>query len=158
MILIALGTQDFPFDRLLKAVDSLVERGVITEPVMAQTGYSPYQPRHYEHRQFFTFEEFDDLLSQCSLLITHAGTGTLVGALKKGKPVIAVPRQSRYGEHIDDHQREIVRVFSDSDMVLCIEEMEELEGALAAARDFRPKPFVSGRDTIIALLEDFIAK
>lgn len=158
LILVALGTQDFQFDRLLKKIDALVESGVIAEPVTAQTGYSPYKPQHYDYKGFFTFEEFDGLLAQCSMLITHAGTGTLVGALKKGKTVIAVPRQSRYGEHVDDHQKEIVRVFSDSEMVLCVEEMDELESVLAAAKNFCPKPFVSGREKIISLLEDFIQK
>jgi len=158
LILIALGTQGFQFDRLLIKIDELVGSGCIKEPVMAQTGRSPYIPKNYEHKGFFSSEEFDGLLSGCSLLITHAGTGTLVGALKKGKPVIAVPRRSKYGEHVDDHQLEIVKVFVDSGMVLCAGEMDELEGVIEAAREFRPRPFVSGREKIIGLLEDFISK
>lgn len=42
MILIAVGSQKFPFDRLIKEIDRLVETGVIKEPVFGQIGASTY--------------------------------------------------------------------------------------------------------------------
>ena len=40
MIFITLGSQKFQFNRLLKTVDELVERGIIKEEVFAQIGFS----------------------------------------------------------------------------------------------------------------------
>ena len=47
MIFVTLGSQKFPFDRLLAELDRLIEAGVITEPVFAQTGCSTYAPKHF---------------------------------------------------------------------------------------------------------------
>ena len=52
MIFITLGSQKFQFNRLLKAVDDLVETGELSDEVFAQTGYSDYQPRNYKFKQF----------------------------------------------------------------------------------------------------------
>ena len=43
MIFITLGSQKFQFNRLLKAVDDLIEHKKIQDEVFAQTGYSDYQ-------------------------------------------------------------------------------------------------------------------
>ena len=42
MIFITLGSQKFQFNRLLKAVDDLVESKIINEEIFAQIGYSDY--------------------------------------------------------------------------------------------------------------------
>ena len=42
MILVTLGTQDKSFERLLKALDQLIEKKVIQEEVVVQAGYTNY--------------------------------------------------------------------------------------------------------------------
>lgn len=49
MIFITLGSQKFQFNRLLQAVDQLIEKSVIEDEVFAQIGYSDYQPKHYAY-------------------------------------------------------------------------------------------------------------
>ena len=46
MVFITLGSQKFQFNRLLRAVDELIEKKVIQEDVFAQTGYSDYEPKN----------------------------------------------------------------------------------------------------------------
>ena len=58
MIFITLGSQKFQFNRLLQAADELIEKGVITDEVFAQVGYSDYEPQHFEYKQFLDREEF----------------------------------------------------------------------------------------------------
>ena len=58
MIFITLGSQKFQFNRLLQAVDELIEKGVIDDEVFAQIGYSDYEPKHFEYKQFLDREEF----------------------------------------------------------------------------------------------------
>ena len=53
MIFVALGTQKFNFNRLLKKIDLLISRGEISEQVIAQIGYSTYKPKNYKFYTFF---------------------------------------------------------------------------------------------------------
>ena len=92
MIFITLGSQKFQFNRLLQAVDQLIEKSVIEDEVFAQIGYSDYQPKHYAYQKFLDREQFLVQEEKCRVLITHGGTGAIIGAVKKGKKVIAVPR------------------------------------------------------------------
>jgi UDP-N-acetylglucosamine transferase subunit ALG13 len=154
LILLSLGTQDFTFDRLLREIDRLIENGVIKEDVFAQIGYSHYKPKHYSTKPFTDFQEFDALLEECSFLITHGGTGTIVGGLKKGKKIIAVPRLKQYNEHVDDHQKEIIGYFSENKLIIGLDQVEELETAISQIDFFQTKKFISGNEKIIGLIDE----
>lgn len=156
MILITLGTQDFPFNRLLAEVDRLIEEKVIQEDVVAQIGYSTYIPKHYAYKDFTTFDEFERLLEECSLLITHGGTGTIVGGLRKRKNIIAVPRLCTYQEHVDDHQKEIIAMFAEKRMIVGLDDVRDLRAAIEGIGQFQPQPYVSGNQKIVNLIENFI--
>lgn len=111
-IFITLGSQKFQFNRLLIAVDKLCEKKVISgEDVFAQTGYSDYVPRNYSYNNFLDRDEFSVEMGKADIVITHGGTGAIIGAVKKGKKVIAVPRRAKYGEHVDDHQLQLIKQF-----------------------------------------------
>lgn len=156
MIFITLGSQKFPFDRLLEAVDLLCEKGSIQEPVFAQTGYSEYQPKHYAYEKFLDREVFARKMEQSDLVITHGGTGAIIGAVKKGKKVVAVPRLAKYGEHVDDHQLQMTGQFTEMDLITSCLEMEQLEETLAYAREHDFRPYESNTNRIIASLESII--
>ena len=104
-IFITLGSQKFQFNRLLRAVDELCEKGTVdAEYVFAQIGYSDYLPKNFSYKKFLDRDEFSKEMGKADIVITHGGTGAIIGAVKKGKKVIAVPRRAQYGEHVDDHQ------------------------------------------------------
>ncbi|MDR3305131.1 MAG: beta(1,3)galactosyltransferase EpsH [Clostridiales Family XIII bacterium] len=156
MIFAAIGTQNLPFDRLLIRIDELVESGFIQEEVFAQIGHSPYEPKRYRFERMIPPPRFDGYLDRCDIFLSHGGTGSLVGALKRGKRVVAVPRLRKYGEHVDDHQTEIISLFEESGLLIAAREMDDLEGALRRVRSFVPRPFVGNRQTILKIIEDFI--
>lgn len=137
MIFITVGTQKFEFNRLLEAVDSLIESGVIAEEVFAQIGYSTYVPRHYEYVDFLSPNDFREKMETCSILITHGGVGSIHGGLESGKKTIVVPRLAKYGEHVDDHQIEIAKKYAEFGYVLTVDESSELGAQLKAADDFK---------------------
>lgn len=117
-IFITLGSQKFQFNRLLIAVDKLCEKKVISgEDVFAQTGYSDYVPRNYSYNNFLDRDEFSVEMGKADIVITHGGTGAIIGAVKKGKKVIAVPRRAKYGEHVDDHQLQLIKQFDDLNLI-----------------------------------------
>lgn len=156
MIFVTLGSQKFQFDRLLRKIDGMIEGGMITEPVFAQTGASTYTPKHFEAAAFMDREAFAEKMEQAALVITHAGTGAIVGAVKKGKKVIAVPRLAKYGEHVDDHQLQIVEQFTDMALLEPCWDVDGLPAAYAAAKQKTYMPYVSNTHTIIADIEKYL--
>lgn len=156
MIFITVGSQKFQFDRLLKEMDELVREGIIKEEVYAQIGYSEYVPQCYEYVEFLDRETFARKVEESSTLITHGGTGVIVGALKKGKKVIAVPRLAKYGEHVDDHQLQLLEQFSESGMIIMCEEVQQISGAINQLQEMQTKEYKSNTKTIIKSIQEFI--
>lgn len=126
MIFVCTGTQVYQFNRLLSKIDDLIAEGVITDKVFAQTGASTYIPKNYQYKAFLSHEEFERCQEESTLIISHGGTGALIWASKKGKNIIAVPRLSKFREHIDDHQLQIVGVLECEGYVRAVYEIENL--------------------------------
>lgn len=156
MIFITVGSQKFQFNRLIEYMDKLIEKGKITEEVFAQTGYSDYEPQNYKYKKFLDRQDFEYMLEKADIVITHGGTGAVIGALKKGKKVIAVPRRARYGEHVDDHQLQLTEQFQDLDLICVCRECEDLESALETVRKTEYKSYISNTKTIIRDIEGFL--
>ncbi|HEM3177745.1 TPA: beta(1,3)galactosyltransferase EpsH [Streptococcus suis] len=149
MIFITLGSQKFQFDRLLEEVDRLIETSKIVDEVFAQIGNSDYRPIHYNFKGFLSRDEFTSVSSKANIIITHGGTGAIIGAVKQGKKVIAVPRLKKFGEHIDDHQVEIIKEFGNSDLIIACEDVSDLELALKNAKTKKFKKYISNTNNII---------
>jgi Uncharacterized conserved protein len=126
MILVTVGSQKFQFDRLLEKIDYLIAEKVIEKEVFAQTGYSDYRPKSYESRAFLNRDEFIRAIEKASIVITHGGTGVIIGAVKRKKKVIAVPRLEQYGEHVDDHQVQLITQFDEMDIIEACYDLEDL--------------------------------
>lgn len=151
MIFITLGSQKFQFNRLLKAVDELN----LKEEIFAQIGYSDYIPKNFKYKRFIDRNEFSSYINKSDVIITHGGTGAIMGALKKGKKVIAVPRLSEYGEHVDDHQLQIIEEFKELNLLYSCEDMD-IEKALNIVKIKDFKKYKSNTETIINSIENFI--
>lgn len=97
MILCTVGTT-MPFDALIREVDRSCGRGAFeNEQVVCQIGHSRYIPIHCSHFRFSY--EFDKLMDEARLIITHGGTGSVLGCLEKGKAFIAVANRDADGAH-----------------------------------------------------------
>ena len=158
MILVTLGTQDKAFVRLLQNIDDEIKKGNIKEKVIVQAGYSitKYQSDNMEMFDLIDREEFNKLVSDCSLLITHGGVGSILTGLQKNKKVIAMPRLAKYKEHINDHQVQIVNEFSKKGYILAYNENDKLSDILEKAKKFKPEKYVSNTDNLIKIIKDFI--
>lgn len=157
MIFVTLGSQKFQFNRLLIEIDRLIEEGKIKEEVFAQVGYSDYKPRNYDYKNFLDRNEFNDLMSKCDKVITHGGTGAIIGALKKGKKVIAIPRLAKYGEHVDDHQLQIVYEFEKMKLIKSVNN-NTLDKLLFNINNEKFNKYESNTKNIINSIEVFINK
>lgn len=158
LIFVTLGSQKFQFNRLLQALDDLIDKNVLKEKVFAQTGYSDYAPKHFDYKDFLSRDEFIKCEEKADYIITHGGTGAIIGAVKKGKRVIAVPRLAKYGEHVDDHQLQLISQFADMKLIIPVYEMENLFYAYLEAKDMPILEYKSNTKRYILDIEEFINK
>ncbi|MEM5830887.1 MAG: PssE/Cps14G family polysaccharide biosynthesis glycosyltransferase [Candidatus Aenigmatarchaeota archaeon] len=138
MIFLTVGTIEYQFNRLIKKVDELVEKGKIREKVIAQIGYSTYKPKNFKYFSFASEEEILRLNKKARIIISHGGVGSIILGLQFKKPIIVVPRLKKFNEHIDDHQIQIAKEFGKYKKVLTCFDVEKLEQIIKKAKNFKP--------------------
>ena len=156
MIFVSVGSQKFQFNRLLEKIDDLIEKKIINEKVFAQIGVSDYKPKNYEYVDFMTQDDFSKKIEECDLLITHAGTGVIVNAVKKGKKVIATPRLAKYGEHVDDHQIQLIQQFDELNFIEPLYNLDDIENSIKMVKEKKYKKYKSNTQAIIDSIISFL--
>jgi UDP-N-acetylglucosamine--N-acetylmuramyl-(pentapeptide) pyrophosphoryl-undecaprenol N-acetylglucosamine transferase len=124
---VAVGTHGQPFNRLLRMVDQAAAAGVLPRPVRAQVGVSTYRPTHFDVQAWVAPEEISDAVARAEIVVSHAGSGIISAALRSGKRPLVLPRKRRRGEHIDDHQEQLVAKLAELGLVVA------LDGAIGPA-------------------------
>ena len=156
MVLVILGTQDKEFPRLLEAVEKEIEKGTIKDKVVVQAGQTKYKSDKMEIFDLLPGPDFDKLLDEADLIITHGGAGSILGAIQKGKKVIAAPRLQKYMEHHNDHQKQIIHEFYKKGYILELNDFDKLGKLIMESASFQPKKFKSNTDNMIKLLDNYI--
>ena len=154
LILVTLGTQKQPFTRLLDKI----EHSNIKDEIVVQAGHTKYTSNKMQIFDFIDYETMENLIKKADIVITHGGTGSIVGPLSKEKKVIALPRLQKYGEHVDNHQTEIIEAFSKMDYILELKEEDDIDRVVADIQKFQPKLYVSNTDNFIEKLKQEIEK
>ena len=158
-ILVSVGASEFSFERLLRIIDELCEEGVLDgNHIIAQKGAASYTPEHYRSFDLIGRDEYQKYMEQADVIISHAGTGSVIPALKIGKKVIVFPRLAKYGEHVDNHQLELADVFTYAGYTLCATNKEELQACIRSLDGFTPPPFQSNTVNMNRLIIDFIER
>lgn len=157
MILATVGCSNYNFDRLFMILDGLCTEKIIDgSHLVAQTGNLDYKIENYRHFKFASNEEMNELEDEAEIIICHAGTGTVIGALEKGKKVIIFPRLQQYHEHLNDHQLDLYRSFTQAEYVMGATNRDELADCLLNADRFTPRKFVSNQVNFFSLIEKLI--
>ena len=156
MILVLLGTQNNSFYRLLEEVQKCIDEDIIKDKVIVQAGSTKFESKDMEVFNLIEQDKFNILMEQADTIITHGGVGSIVTAVKLGKKVIAVPRLKQYGEHVNDHQIQIVETFSNQGFIKGIKDVSELKETLREIDTFIPNKLEINTEHIINIIEDFI--
>ncbi len=155
MIFVTVGTHKQQFDRLLKEIDRLVKKGVIKEEVFAQTGNSDYTPQEYKSTKFLSDSEYNKMMKNADLIITHGGAGGIITAMSYRKKIIVVPRLEMFGEHTNDHQIELCEVISNSGKALTVKDIKKLQEMIEKAKKFKPRT-ENTKEGLIKEVREFI--
>ncbi len=156
MILVLFGTQQNEFTRLLQKIEELIDSGIITDEVVVQAGYTKYKTNKMKIFDIISREELDKLVNDSDIIISHGGIGSIIMSLEKHKKVIAVPRLHEFNEHVNNHQKQIVRQFSEKGYLIGIQSVDDLSEALEEIKTFKPKEYKKNNENIITIIENFI--
>ena len=171
-VFVTVGTTSF--DALVEAMDSeeliqtLIEKGY--DSLTIQRGRGAYVPKHVvsatstssrsstsARRTFFKVDvvEFlpslDGVLKDASLVISHAGAGSVFESLSLGKPTLVVVNESL----MDNHQVELAETLASLGHVAWTRP-EELLQALNAFDPNKLEKYESGKCTLAKDVEDFV--
>jgi UDP-N-acetylglucosamine transferase subunit ALG13 len=113
MILITVGTEKFPFNRLMQWIDNLIQQNFIDperEEIVVQYGSCTLVPNKVKGYSLLPAVEFKKLVKKARLIIAHCGEGSIDLLATITKPFILVPRSRSFGEHVDEHQVELAEM------------------------------------------------
>lgn len=126
MIFVTVGAQ-MAFDRMVRAIDRWAGENGRTD-VFAQIGPTDYVPEHIEHVGFLEPPEFARRAGEASVIVAHAGMGSIITALTMGKPILVMPRRGDLRETRNDHQVATARRLSELGKVaVAMDETELME-------------------------------
>ena len=128
---VSVGNATQPFDRLLNAVCK--NATCMPAPIVIQFGNTTFNCDGTECKGFVSMDEFERMVEEASLVVMHAGAGSVIHAVRAGKVPVVMPRRARYGEHVDDHQLEFARHLARIGLVALAEEPENLPAAVESA-------------------------
>lgn len=155
MMFVTVGTHTQNFNRLLEEIDRLVDNKVIKERVIAQIGHSNYEPKNIEWFRFTNFEKLNKLYKSAKLFVTHGGAGSILNGLSNGKPVIAVPRLKKYGEHVNNHQLDLVKSLEKKEKIVAVYNIKNLSDAISSAKKIGK---IRTKNKICSEIENFLER
>ena len=156
MILVTVGTQKFQFDRLFKNLDELVAQGKIQDEIIAQIGYSKYNPQNFKSYDMIELNKMEAYIKQADLIITHGGTSSIILALKNRKKVVVVPRLKRFGEHVDNHQLEIANMYFKLGLIEVVEDINQLMAFIELAKTKQYNEFKLEQSDLIPSINSYL--
>jgi len=156
MIFVTVGTQDKPFVRLIRAVEEAVIAGKITDEVIVQAGNTQYESKVLNVLNYVPFDKFNEYIAKADIIITHGGVGSILNALKLKKKIIAVPRLAKYGEHINDHQLQVIKKMTEDGYILSCDDEDKIADKVFEAEKFVVKEYISNTENFITRFKEVL--
>lgn len=130
-----------PFDRLVRVVDDWAARSPGVN-LFGQIGPAQYEPSQFAWTRFVEGSAFLDRMRRSSVIVAHAGMGTILTALEIGKPILLFPRRGELRETRNDHQVSTARQFANRPGVYVAFDEQELVERLNQIDTFKAPPRV----------------
>lgn len=132
MIFVTIGSA-FPFDRLIRAMDNWAAETGRGAECFAQIGKGSYRPSHMDWCESLPEAEFAAAVQRASLIVSHAGMGSVITAMRFATPIVILPRRFDTGEHTTDHQMATARWLEGKEGVFVAWEEGKLDVGIAEA-------------------------
>jgi UDP-N-acetylglucosamine transferase subunit ALG13 len=164
--LVMVGTDHHPFDRLIGWVGEWLGRHPEQAPgFFVQAGTTSVRPP-CSWSPFLDTDQLTGLLNTADVLICHGGPASIAEAWSRGQVPIAIPRQRRLGEHVDDHQVDFCAKVAEQGRVRLAQThtafMALLEEATRDVSAFRASGLESNVEDVVArfgtLMDDLVSQ
>ena len=132
-VFVPLGTQRFPFGRLVLAFNEL-----------------------FSHYSLISNEQFNAYIDKTEVVVTHSGVNSIITCMERMKPLVIVPRLHQYGEHVDDHQLEIAELMEAKYGIIVVHDMSKLKESIEAAKQRAYLPWVSHKKSLLCAIRSYI--
>ena len=73
-----------------------------------------------------------------------------------GKRIIIVPRQKKFGEHVDNHQLEMAEVFHEKYNIPIVTQMDTLYDVIKKIDEYKPIKWEENNEKLIKSIENKI--
>lgn len=130
MILVTIGTNEQPFDRLVRAAANFE----LDEPLLVQHGSSQVLHGMGEWVDYMPFDALAQRASEARVVVCHAGVGSIMLARRCGHTPVVVPRRRHLGEAVDDHQLVLARRLGSAGIVTLVEDTDALSEVVQRVR------------------------
>ena len=138
MIFVTVGSA-FPFDRLIQSMDAWAAKTGRASECLAQIGRGAYHPTHMEWHETLSHAHFADSMQAATVVVAHAGMGSVITAMRHATPIVMMPRQFEAGEHTTDHQMATARWLEDKPGVFIAWDENSLSDRIAEAEGWSGK-------------------
>ena len=130
MIFVTIGTQ-VAFDRMIQAVDDAAPL-LQGKEIIAQVLGLKYQPKNgIKTLDYISPSDFKSYIERAELIISHAGTGTILSVSQMEKPLIVFPRLGKLKETRNDHQIATCRMLEKTTRLQVAYDEEQLKDKIA---------------------------
>jgi UDP-N-acetylglucosamine transferase subunit ALG13 len=140
------GNAHYGFERLVHSLHAVIPADW---SVLWQVGPSDVSDLGIETVGSLPNEELRREIADADLVISHAGTGSILTALQLGKRPIVVPRRAAHGEHVDGHQNDLAAFVASEGLALVCEADEITLDDLEDSRRWRVS--LVGRPDLVVL-------
>lgn len=131
MILTALGTDEHPFPRALDLIEPLRT----SHELVIQHGHTTARDwPEARWLDFVPYETLTTLIREADAIVCHAGVGTIMTVLSFGRRPVAIPRLVSKGEHVDDHQLQIVAKLTERGFLVPVHDDTDIAAAIEESR------------------------
>ena len=155
-LFVPLGTQKFPFNRLILALNKLIEQKKYQpNDILVQSTIFDIEV-NCNHVGLIPINEFNQYMEKAEVIVTHSGVNSIISSMKLQKPLIIVPRLHKYGEHVDDHQLEIANLMENKFNILVLKDINDLADFIEEAKSHEYKPWISHREELIQSIRNDI--
>ena len=127
-VLVTVGTDYHPFDRLVHWADRWAEQHPECT-VVVQHG-SSRSPKHALGSAYYTNYELAEQMASADIVVTHGGPATITETRRQRRIPVCVPRDPGLGEHVDDHQLRFARFLGSRELVRLVQSEAEFVTAL----------------------------
>ncbi|MGH9276173.1 MAG: glycosyltransferase [Acidimicrobiales bacterium] len=132
-LLVTVGTDHHPFDRLVRWVESWVARQPEGEVECFMQVGSSQAPKASSYSEYLDFDDMTQRMRGATAVVCHGGPATIMDARRFGRLPIVVPREHDRGEHVDDHQVVFTSTMGELDQIALARTEAELHQLLDAA-------------------------